>query len=414
MIHPVLCIHTMLSCANLIQHPNAASFGKELWNEFIRKFTKIWGYDPPVPSLDTPIVDLPDIIDLCDDDDETNLLEPYTPHASPLLFPSRIEDDTTAKEGVEISPVSIFAQITPIDESPQQPLTATNVSSGSVVNENFFAEPRTDAVSTSGPLRSRMPIKFTQGCALGCAVGQFLHPPPPQYRFARRPVIVPLLVDNLDRLHESHDSDSRTSLPQCPPISLPRTPVTAGEPLTAVSTLKHAEDLQVTLAAEELPPQNASGTVDQAVTEDANEWSFPTSSIPVSPYSLASTLARVGPTDETLLISEDLAMRDDSIRIADPSPQSFSKALDLAPSLAFAPPPSQSIVSIPILVPSPSLSAVRCCLELPDFCTPTPVTLLDRSDVPLTHPRSSSTIAPVRIWRLTAATLVSSPAPSPP
>ncbi|KAH8999764.1 hypothetical protein EDB92DRAFT_1812882 [Lactarius akahatsu] len=241
---------------------------------------------PTTLTLHDKHLPLPDIIDLCNDEDETNLLKPYTPHISPLLFPSHIEDDITAKEGVEISPISILTQITPIDESSQQPITATNVSSGSVVNENFFTEPHTDVVSTSDPLCSHTPIGFAQGCA----VGQFLHPPPPQHHFACHPVIFPLPVDNLNRLCKSHDSDSRTSLPQCPPISLPWTPVTAGEPLTAISVLKHTRDLQIILAAEELPLSNASKAIDQAAEEDVNEQSLLTLHIPILPPSLISIL----------------------------------------------------------------------------------------------------------------------------
>ncbi|KAH8984005.1 hypothetical protein EDB92DRAFT_1951061 [Lactarius akahatsu] len=337
---------------------------------------------------------LPNIIDLCDDDDETNLLEPYIPHGSPLLFPSRIEDDAMANGGVKISPASIFAQITPIDELPQQPLVAMNVSSRSVTNEISFAESRMDTLKTRSDT--------------------FLRPPPPQYCFARRPVIVPLPVDNLDRLHESHDSDSCTSLPQCPPISLPRTPVTTGEPLTAVSMLKHAEDLPIALAAEELPPQYVSRTIDQTVDEDDDDWSLFAPQIPISLPSLVSVTTPINPTNETPPIDKelsnapfadpfhnDLVTRNDSIRLEDPSQQSFSKACDFAPSQAFEPLPSLT-VALPSPPPSRSIDH--------SF----PVTLLSRLDVPTDRPFSSHTAALVRTWRLATTILVSPPAPSPP
>ncbi|KAH8994207.1 hypothetical protein EDB92DRAFT_2113427 [Lactarius akahatsu] len=41
--------------ANLIRRPEAASFGEELWSDYIRKFTKTWGSGSPIPPIENTI-----------------------------------------------------------------------------------------------------------------------------------------------------------------------------------------------------------------------------------------------------------------------------------------------------------------------------------------------------------------------
>ncbi|KAH8985815.1 hypothetical protein EDB92DRAFT_1818532 [Lactarius akahatsu] len=74
-------------------------------------------------------------------------------------------------------------------------------------------------------------------------------------------------------------------------------------PMVAPITQTLIEDLLITLAAEELLPHHASGTIDWMTDEDTDDWSPFTPRIPISPPSLISILAQVTPVDEEPLLT---------------------------------------------------------------------------------------------------------------
>ncbi|KAH8995998.1 hypothetical protein EDB92DRAFT_1967350 [Lactarius akahatsu] len=236
-------------------------------------------YSPRVPSPPSIVVE--------DEKDDWSLLAPH------------IDEELPQSRPITLLTLTIVPLTPCVDElpttipSPQPPLIVET------------PEIDTNAVSTS-PQRSHTLVECITDEILSRAPFTYHRCPlPPQYRFACHPVIVPRPVASHNQFLVPRNFVPRTSLMQFPPISLPRTPVTIVEPLTTVSTPKRAEDLQITHAAEELPPPNASRTIDQAMDEDTDERSLLTSCTPVSPFPLASTLVRIDPTNETPLINKE-------------------------------------------------------------------------------------------------------------
>ncbi|KAH8985519.1 hypothetical protein EDB92DRAFT_1818580 [Lactarius akahatsu] len=69
-------------------------------------------------------------------------------------------------------------------------------------------------------------------------------------------------------------------------------------PTVAPVTQTSIEDLLITLAAKELLPHHASGTIDLTMDKDTDDWSPFTPHIPISPPSLVSILTQIAPIDE--------------------------------------------------------------------------------------------------------------------
>ncbi|KAH8979231.1 hypothetical protein EDB92DRAFT_1955365 [Lactarius akahatsu] len=74
-------------------------------------------------------------------------------------------------------------------------------------------------------------------------------------------------------------------------------------PTVAPVTQIAIEDLLITLAAEEILPHHASGTINLTTDEDTDDWSPFAPRIPISPPSLVSILTLVKPVDEEPLLT---------------------------------------------------------------------------------------------------------------
>ncbi|KAH8989497.1 hypothetical protein EDB92DRAFT_1947463 [Lactarius akahatsu] len=283
------------------------------------------------------------------------------------------------------------------DPLPQSPLADTNPSSSPVVDRVLPAAPRTctlviyaDIVSTS-PLYLRTLVERTTNEILPRTQHR-RHPLPPQCRFARHPVIVPRLMDDPDHLIVPHRSVSHTSplfprlvdvpdhllvphsfvpstsLLQLPLISLPRT---TDRPLCLRAFAKRKHDYntenksspctckrpRAQLARRSVPlPQKFDFVLHHLVPlippfDDSNGLSNSLLDLArLAPFATSLQLLP-GLSAVTYPSHEDLVAHDNSIRIKDPSPQSFLKTLDLAPSRAFAPLPSLT-VALPSSPPS--------------------------------------------------------------
>ncbi|KAH8977446.1 hypothetical protein EDB92DRAFT_1958033 [Lactarius akahatsu] len=159
-----------------------------------------------------------------------------------------------------------------------------------------------------------------------------------------------------------HSSVSRTILPPLLSLSLPRTTVPAVKHLTAVSTLKHVEDVPITFAVEELLQQHAPGTINQTADEDTDDWSLFAPRTPVSLPSLVSVTTPIDPTDEMPPIDEDNAPHISIISQIDPSPPHTDTTPILPLVTPDVPPMKESAL------PDQPRTSRRCATTLPVDC----------------------------------------------
>ncbi|KAH8981478.1 hypothetical protein EDB92DRAFT_1953103 [Lactarius akahatsu] len=129
MIDPVLRIRAMLSCmegsvvapwkarcADLIGRPEATSFGEELWDECIHKFTKTWGSESLIPPIDHAIPSSPVL-------PRTPSLFAETPPSTPGTNVSVLtrSEDTPCEDAAEGLPFELDTQ-TPANPGTPWPL----------------------------------------------------------------------------------------------------------------------------------------------------------------------------------------------------------------------------------------------------------------------------------------------------
>ncbi|KAH8989265.1 hypothetical protein EDB92DRAFT_1817196 [Lactarius akahatsu] len=194
----------------------------EAWDDFVDSFCETWVHSPELTSPDAPAA--PTLACAKDATLEKTAEEFPQQHAS--VTTDQTTDPATGDRSLLISRTSVSppslaappAQITPVNESPQQSLVATNVGEILLTESRMCTtiEDSSDTIPTSPP----------RLCALvECIDDEILHrtsvvpqhrPLPPQHHPAHCPVVVPLPEDDPDHLVVTCDPALRTGLSPTP------------------------------------------------------------------------------------------------------------------------------------------------------------------------------------------------------